>query len=392
MRIAIATDFHSPWVGGPATFIDSFCAYLAGTAHDVVVLAPSPTGPPSRLENGNLTLIRLPTVPAPTGYGLRVTVRLDAVRAAIAAARPDVLQVHHPFPLSYAAIRSARALNIPSLAVNHTIPECSLFGLRDRRLLYPIASGAFAAYLTWLLRQADAVCTPTRTAADLLRALGYRRPVAVISNGIDTQRFAPSPDRAAARRALGLPDRPLILYTGRLDPEKDMATWLRAAAQAVAGTDSHLVVGGEGTVRPDLERLACDLGIAGRVTFPGYLPAERLPLLYQAADIYCMTSAVELQSISTLEAMASGLPVVAANAGALPELVVEGKTGVLAPPGDVPAFAAALRRLLLAPDLRHTMGRAGRCRAEGHSMAAVAGRHEALLRAVSLRNTATLEP
>jgi glycosyltransferase involved in cell wall biosynthesis len=391
VNIAIATDFHSPWVGGPATFIDNFCAYLAGTSHRVTVIAPSPTGPPSVEQRGNLRLVRMPTIRAPVGYQLRVTVRLDAVREALAAAQPDVLQVHHPFPLGYAAIRAARALGISSLAINHTIPACSLYGIRGRRLLYPLAHGAFSTYLVWLLRQVDAVCTPTRTAAGLLRALGYRRPIAVISNGIDTDRFTPAADRCAARRALGLPDRPIILYTGRLDPEKDIRTWLRAAARAVYGREAHLVIGGEGTERANLERLAAELGLADRATFPGYLPAERLPLLYRAADIYCMTSAVELQSISTLEAMASGLPVVAADAGALPELVTAGETGYLAPAGDVDAFAAALRRLLGDPAAAQAMGRAGRARAEAHSLGAVARRHEALLTAVASRNTATLE-
>jgi glycosyltransferase involved in cell wall biosynthesis len=391
VNIAIATDFHSPWVGGPASFIDNFCAYLAGTTHRVTIVAPSPTGPPSVEQRGNLRLVRVPTICAPVGYQLRVTVRLDAVREALAVAKPDVLQVHHPFPLGYAAIRAARALGIPSLAVNHTIPECSLYGLRGHRLLYPLAHGAFSHYLIWLLRQVDAVCTPTHTAAGLLRDLGYRRPIAVISNGIDTDRFTPAANSRAARDALGLPNRPIMLYTGRLDPEKDMRTWLRAAATAVQGTAAHLVVGGEGTERTSLEHLAAELGVADRVTFPGYLPVERLPLLYQAADIYFMTSAVELQSISTLEAMASGLPVVAADSGALPELVRDGETGYLARAGDVDGFAAALRRLLDDPARARCMGRAGRVRAESHSLGSVARRHEALLTAVAYGNAATLE-
>jgi glycosyltransferase involved in cell wall biosynthesis len=287
--------------------------------------------------------------------------------------------VHHPFPLGFATVRAARGLGIPVVAVNHTIPECSLYGMRDVRGLYPFAVGAFRRYLIWFLQQASAICTPTETAARLLRGMPVRRPVEVISNGIDTLRFTPTADPRAARAMLGLPEKPIVLYTGRLDDEKDMPTWIRAAAMALKEVDAHLVIGGQGTARPALERLARDLGIEQHVTFPGYYPVAQLPRLYQSASVYCITSAVELQSISTLEALASGLPVVAAQARALPELVEDGVNGYLARPGDPQAFAAALVRLVRAPELGQCMGAAGRRRAEEHSLGVVARRHEQLL-------------
>ncbi|MGH2389796.1 MAG: glycosyltransferase, partial [Chloroflexota bacterium] len=322
---------------------------------------------------------RVPTIPVPFGYRLRAAYRPHAVRAALLAARPDVVQIHHPFPLSLSALRAARSLGIPVVAVNHTIPECSLYGLREYRTLYPFAVGAFRRYLLWFLNQAGHVCTPTQTAAHLLRAMTFKGELTIISNGIDTDRFTPSPNRAAARAALGLPEKPTLLYTGRLDAEKDMETWLRAAALALRNVDAHLVIGGEGADRPRLERLAGDLGLAGRFTFPGYLPADKLPSLYQAADAYCITSAVELQSITTLEAAATGLPVVAARAGALPELVDEGINGHLADPGDVPAFALAMERVLSDRDANRSMGEASRQKAERHALGMVARAHETLL-------------
>ncbi len=391
MRIAIAADFTSPWVGGPATFIDNFRAYLHGTGHHVEVIAPSVTGAPTIEETENGLTRRVPTLPAPFGYKLRVAYRPDSVRAALQAARPDVLQIHHPFPLSLSALRAARSLDIPVVAVNHTIPECSLYGLRERRTLYPFAVGAFRRYLIWFLNQARAVCTPTHTAARLLRGMAFKGEVAVISNGIDTERFTPTADRAAARAALGLPDKPTLLYTGRLDAEKDMETWLRAAARALRAVDAHLVVGGQGADRPRLERLASELGLGERVTFPGYLPLDDLPTLYRAADAYCITSAVELQSITTLEATASGLPVIAARAGALPELVEDGINGYLVAPSDVQGFAQAMERVLTNQEAGIIMGRASRKQAERHAIGAVAQAHEALLASAIDRRLATLQ-
>ena len=135
------------------------------------------------------------------------------------------------------------------------------------------------------------------------------------------------------------------------------------------------------------------LGLEGSVTFPGYLPVERLPRLYQAADVYFITSAVELQSITTLEALATGLPVVAADAAALPELVVPGENGFLARPGDADSFRAALAEILGSPALAARMGAAGRVVAERHSLEQVAARHEQLLESVAgQRSTAKSWP
>ena len=391
MRIAIAADFAGPWVGGPATFIDNFRAYLHGAGHQVEVIAPSLTGLPSVEETSAGPVRRVPSLPVPFGYNLRAAYRPDAVRAALKAARADVLQVHHPFPLGVSALRAARSLSIPVVAVNHTIPECSLYGVKENRVLYPFALGLFRRYLIWFLDQATKVCTPTETAARLLRAMAFRGAVTVISNGIDSTRFTPATDQRAARAGLGLPDKPILLYTGRLDAEKDMGTWLKAAARIPRSLDVHLVVGGEGADRPRLERLAGELGLAGQTTFPGYLPREDLPRLYQAATAYCITSAVELQSITTLEAVASGLPVIAARAGALPELVEDGVNGFLAAPGDVVGFARGMTRVLEDADTSGRMGIAGRKRAERHALSVVGLAHERLLASVIGRRVATLE-
>ncbi len=387
MKIAIATDFHSPWVGGPATFIDNFSAFLVSRGHQVDILAPSATGRASVERGPGKTVHRFQSAALPFGYGVRAVWRVDRVGAALRRIEPEVVQIHHPFPLGSAAMIASRRLGIPIVAVNHTIPECSLYGMRLSRA-YPIALNAFQCYLAWLLAHATAICTPTRTAASLLSAMGISAGVEVISNGVDTSRFRPGADKSVARRKLGLPDKPMVLYTGRLDAEKDMETWLRAGAKLLAAVDAHLVVGGEGADKPRLQDIVRQLGLRSRVTFPGYLPVEQLPCLYQAADIYFITSAVELQSITTLEALASGLPVVAADAAALPELVIPGVNGFLAKPRDAATFGAALIDVLRSSETIARMGAAGRLIAEQHSLQTAAARHEQLLERVAARTYA----
>jgi 1,2-diacylglycerol 3-alpha-glucosyltransferase len=386
VNVAIATDFCSPWIGGPATFIDNFSSFLAARGHNVQILAPSQTSRPAfeRRPNG-VAVARLPSLPLPFGYQVRVTYRVDSLGQALQSLRPDVLQIHHPFPLGLAAMVAARRQGLPVVAVNHTIPECSLYGLRDS-FVYPPLRAAFRRGLIAFLSGADEICTPTRTAAALLHEMGITRTVEVISNGVDTARFTPREDKGAARRLLGYANKPTVLYTGRLDAEKDMTTWLRAGAALSGARDVQLVVGGEGADKARLRRLASTLGLEHRVIFPGYLPAADLPTLYQAADVYCITSAVELQSITTLEALSSGLPIVAADACALPELIEDGRNGYLVAPGDVEGFSTALQAVLQSPNAGRDMGQHSRKLAEQHALGQVASRHEALLQRVCNQN------
>ncbi|MGH2448853.1 MAG: glycosyltransferase, partial [Chloroflexota bacterium] len=343
----LVTDFYYPWIAGPAELIRNLATGLTDRGHEISVLAPSPTGRAYQENDNGFAVHRAASIQLPAGYQLRVSTRpfRDASRW-LRATRPDVVHVHHPFPLCAAAILAGRALRIPVVATNHTIPACTLFGIR-RSFVYGPAEFAFSHWLTWLLSRTDAVATPTNTAAAELRDLRYRGHVEVISNGVDTMRFQPGQsDRL--RERLGLDGRPVVLYTGRLDAEKQMDVWLRSAARVLKTVPVQFVIGGEGTDRRRLELLAAELGLRGSVLFPGYLNASELPDLYRLANVYMITSPVELQSISLLEAIASGLPVVASRAGALPELVREGWNGYLAAAGNVDETSHALLKVLQA--------------------------------------------
>lgn len=368
MKLGIATDFYYPWVGGPAAAIRNLDQGLAERGHQVALLAPSADGRYAVEDDRGITVTRVPTIRAPVGYNLRMALPPRGVTAWLEHLQPDVIQIHHPFPLSAATAFAARSRHIPIVATNHTIPECSLWGLQRMGLAYRGATWAFGRWLCRILGSADIVTTPTATAADMLRRVGYRGDVRVISNGLDTDRFHPGPPDESLRARLRLESRPSVLYTGRLDPEKQMDSWLRAAALVARNFDAQFIVGGEGTDRPRLERLARDLGIGERVHFIGYLPEAELPALYRLADVYLMLAPVELQSISTLEALASGIPVVAAEAGALPELVRTGHNGYLVPPADPDAAGAAVLSLLADTSRREMMGGISRRVALSHDL------------------------
>jgi glycosyltransferase involved in cell wall biosynthesis len=152
-----------------------------------------------------------------------------------------------------------------------------------------------------------------------------------------------------------------------LSPEKGFEHLLRAVAMLRdRGVDATLVLAGEGPSRPELERLASQLGVAQHVQFLGDLAHEDVPAALQAMDIFAMPSTWEGFGVSAVEASAMELPVVASNIHGIPDVVVDGETGLLVPPREPQALANALERLAGNPELRRRMGAAGRAFVAAH--------------------------
>jgi glycosyltransferase involved in cell wall biosynthesis len=210
-----------------------------------------------------------------------------------------------------------------------------------------------------VLNSADAVLTPSPAMRDRLVEIGVRREVHLWRRGVDADRFHPRHRSAVMRARLSdhHPDDLLLLYVGRLSPEKRLAD-LRPALEQVSGV--RLALAGDGPARPALERHFAGLP----VHFAGYLRGEALAAAYASADVFVFPSALESFGLVVLEAMASGLPVVAARVGGVSEMVVEGVSGWTFAPGDTAALAAGVRRLGSDRARRAVMGQAARAFAE----------------------------
>lgn len=154
----------------------------------------------------------------------------------------------------------------------------------------------------------------------------------------------------------------LVGTVARLTEQKDLTTLIRAFAKIHEDHDTHLAIVGRGERRAELEQLVDDHGLESAVTFTGF--RDDIPALMHAFDVFALPSRWEGFGVVFLEAMAAGIPVIASDTSAIPEVVNDGETGYLCPPGDIEAFADAISKLLSDPDLRDEMGAAGRHRVE----------------------------
>jgi glycosyltransferase involved in cell wall biosynthesis len=356
MRILVVTDQYAPMVGGVPNVTQTLAHGLAGRGHAVTLLVPNPgisSQPPAgRADGHQVSFACSRSVRWPWYDGMRLALlSLSAARRLISALSPDVIHVHSPLTLGLMARLAARQLSIPVVYTNHYLPENVRPGSTRRSRLF---DAAFYAYLVQFANQCAHVTAPTLTALQLLRAQGLRAPAQVISNGIDLRTYCPGPADSVVRDRYGLrADRPVILYVGRLSQEKGVDVLLAAVARLTTGV--QVAIAGRG---PDSVRLAATadrLGLSDRVRFLGFVPDADLPAVYRLADVFVIPSKAELQSLATMEAMATGLPVVASDAYSLRELVSHGKTGLLTTPGRADELAASLDMLLGAPGVRARM-------------------------------------
>ena len=285
-------------------------------------------------------------------YGRRPGLDISVSRrmaADIRSRQISVLHAHQYTPFFYAAIAARFVFPRPRV----------IFTEHGRH--YPDVVSAKRRWINRTIfdRLADdvnAVCE--FSARSLAEKDGFRPDrIHVIPNGIDAPKYAPSADRAELRRRLGLdPARKYVACVARFHPVKDHRTLIDAFAIVAPGhPDTDLLLVGDGALRADLEQRCRDLGVSSQVRFLGV--RHDVADLLRAADVFALTSVSEAASITLLEAMGSGLPVVVTCVGGNPEIVRDGIDGFLVPRGDAAAIASALGRLVDDPALASQLGR-----------------------------------
>jgi glycosyltransferase involved in cell wall biosynthesis len=380
MRVAVVSDQYPPMAGGVPAAARALARGLAERGHRVWVVAPSARDPDERPDADEIPVCRFASFAWAPYPGQRIAVA--PVRALCGLLRrldPEVVHIHTPLTLGLATQRAARRLRLPVVATHHYLPA----HVSPALACNPWFGGVLYAYLVWFYDRCTLVTAPSADALLPLRAHGLTVPATVVSNGVDLRAHAPGrPDHTILRR-LGLPEgRPLVLHVNRLAAEKRIDVLLDALARTHG--DAHLVLAGAGPAEAGLRARARRLGLHDRVSFLGHVVGHDLLALRRAAAVCAIASDSETQSLATMEAMACGLPVVAADAGALPELVRHGENGLLFAPGDHAALAAHLDRLLDDRALRVRMGARGLVTIARHDRHGVLERWEALYERASV--------
>ena len=395
MRILIAGVTYYPAPNGQARATVNLAEGLARLGHEVMMVMQSDRKHEySDLRNNvhirGLRSINLKVL-HPDAYFSPLPNR--AVRTIFDEFHPDIIHIQDHYPLSRSVVLTARKRGIKVVGTDHFMPENLAPYVPGYSHLKPVFDWILWHWMLATFNRLDAVTAPSKTAADLLRAHGLRVPVYPVSGGIDLERFYPDPhvDRKACRVRYGLAtERKVFLFVGRVDEEKRLDVVLRALSR-LNREDIQFCVAGHGAALEKLKRMANDLDLGQRVHFTGFIPSPDLPCLINSCDIFMMPSEAELLSLASLEAMACGLPMVAANAVALPELVTNGKNGYLFLPGDDVDAYRCMEKLADHPELWTEMGAASRDKAQSYRLDAVLQYNEALYRSV-LSDGATTEP
>ncbi|HHX65323.1 MAG TPA: glycosyltransferase family 4 protein [Chloroflexi bacterium] len=381
MRILVASHGYPPTVSGVTIVAQKLARAMVARGHDVAVITASERKEAYSDEDGGVRLIRVRSRNNPFwAEGPIPYISYNELEEIVDNFRPDVLHTHETALLALQFTRYCQQNGLPLLASCHYVPRFVVRYLSGDTAADsgPIESLVWA-YSIWLLNRCDHVVFATPTHRRFFLEQGLKTPTTIISNGVDTSRYKPlnGQDEDIERR-YDLPVGPRALFVGRLAKDKKIDVLIRAMNHIPAELNVYLLLVGRGDDRKRLEELCDDLGLQDRVRFLGFVPEEDMPGLFRVADLFVISSTYEVQSLPTLQAMATGLPVVAANALALPELVSDGVSGHLVPPDDAYAMGQAMSCVLSDRHLAERMGQAGWAVSQAHAEQRTFDAYEAL--------------
>lgn len=350
LRIAMICDPISDYTAGVFVSTWRFARLLKERGHTIIFVAASSPEHKESGEDRGFMMYRFPSVLLPKTEGAwRIAIpRRKQLCEIFEKEHIDIVHLIVPMPSAIIAAQAARSLNIPVIAHSHAQPENAFMHLPIRFLRPPLNAG-FDAYMGRIYRAADSLIFPSEFAQECLKKYTQDKTQCVISNGVDTSVFVPSAVKDSACRSAhhATGTSYVVLYVGRLHPEKNVETLIRAFAGVRSQNPNALlwIVGG-GHLEEMLRALAIECGVADAVYFLGKISDEDLILAYQAADVFVLPSLAELEGMVVLEAMSSGLPIVIANAPqSASRFFVHDDNGFLFEPMNSEALANILVRL-----------------------------------------------
>ncbi len=352
MRIAVFTDCFFPSINGVVVSVANSSLHLARKGHKIMIFTSKTGEKPSFIHRNISVVYFLP-------FDLFNLLKYPdfhfafpdlSIHQKLRSFRPDIIHVHMPTPLGLFAVAISKLLNVPVVGTYHTIfPEF----LEHSNVPKKIAKSNFAKKLMWdysikFYNSCNMIITPSASLKKELLNRGIKRPVKVISNGVDVRKFKPMKLRKFGKR---------IIHVGRLSYEKRIDVVIRAF-MLVAKKDRNAVlfIVGRGPEESALKKLAGNY-LNQRIVFLGFVEHDKLPKIYSGADIFVTASPIETEGLVVLEAMACELPIIGVNSMALQDVIKEGKNGFLCEPGNFVQISECMAKLLKNEGLRKTLGR-----------------------------------
>ncbi|MCE9646985.1 MAG: glycosyltransferase [Chloroflexi bacterium] len=347
LRIGLFTDTYAPQVNGVSISLQLVSEGLQKRGHQVTIFAPRIPG----YTDEKPGVVRLPSLKYLNDPPIYVAV-LGTPRSTWSLTRKhfDVLHAHSPLTVGLLAYFTASTKNLPLIYTYHT-------SITDYTHYLKIIGGtalirhAARWFSTTSTNLGDQIVVPSPKFHRLLLEQKVTKPIYTIPNGIDLSNFKTAKNPGSFRNRLGLkPDTPVLLTVGRVDPEKRLDFLIDAfALLADRIPEAHLVFAGDGSARKKLEEHAAATSVKHRIHFLGMVGRADLPDLLHDGTVFLSASTTEVHPISVIEAIASGLPLVAVQDEAFEGMIVENENGHLTPL-DVNAFSDTLVRLLSDPE------------------------------------------
>jgi glycosyltransferase involved in cell wall biosynthesis len=362
MKIGIFVDTYKPITTGVVHSVELWRQGLEALGHEIHIFAPASPG----YQDREARVYRFHSVNLSRKVAAPLAIPISRqVLSVIPRLGLDVIHTQHPFSMGRLGVYFARKLALPVVYTFHTQYEQYAHYVP---LPQPVVRTAARRLVADHAERCDLIICPTPSSRDLLLSYGVRRPIEILPNAIDLRAFD-RVDPGDLRSRLGItPGERVLIYCGRLAKEKNIPFLLRALRHLLTQAPrTRLLIVGEGTEQDALEKLATELGLDDRVVFAGKVAYADVPRYYAAADLFVMTSVTEVMPLALLEAMASGLPIVALASQGFSDTVAPGVNGLLTE-HDPAAYAGALRHLLADEAGRRRMGAQARESAQRYSL------------------------
>lgn len=351
MRIGMVVDMYKPHVSGITSYVVLNKKWLESRGHQVYVF----TLGNEEYRDDEPNVIRSPGFPINVNdtdffLSFRFSERAEELLLTM-----DVVHCHHPFLTGPMAVRLCEPVGIPLLYTNHTRLDLYAEHYIPPPFVGFISGPFLQTYMPVFCQQFNEVVSPSAGMARILRDFGVEQPIRVAPNGVDLQPFANPP--ALDRAAYGLPaDHVVLMYVGRLSPEKNLPFLLEAFARAVTACPNlTLAIVGGGNELESLQQLAAELELTERqVRFLGRIPYETIPSILRLADAFVTASITEVHPFTLIEAMASGLPGVGIESPGISDTLTHRRNGLLSK-HDLAGFTAQLVVMGLDAPLRRAL-------------------------------------